>query len=426
MKPKLLVRMLFLTGVIFSACQTNQIQTTTVENNPITAQTTTEERPNSGQSTLVILTPTPYVTQTFEPDFYVRSGFPLQIPRSQHTATLLSNGKILLIGGSLEPDDFVADEELFDPITGSSTWIAPLHTPRHGHTATLLLDGRVLVVGGYSLPQQWLSDAEIYDPVSDTWTIVPPLHSHGTAHTATLMEDGRVLVVGGCIGSGVCTGLVEIFDPKTDSWIDAAPLASSRFSHTAQLLTTGDVLVAGGTNETSGIPLDETALIYDPQNNTWRPTGAMNTPRQSAESTQLSDGRILVAGGVLLADPSGQIMTGSTEIYDPETNTWSLAANLSYARFAFVLETLPNGEVLAIGGALNWDCCWTEKSPIKEIEIYDADTNHWSVIGEMPQPRAYATGVLLPNDQIWIAGGRANPRGLQYPPDTWFIVTSDN
>lgn len=424
MKLKTLVGNFLLSGLILSACQPNQTQIATVENDPIISITATKEPSISAQASPTIPTSIPLVTQVLQSDFYVRTDFALQIPRSQHTATLLSNGKILLVGGSLELDDFVADEELFDPITGSSTWIAPLHTPRHGHTATLLLDGRVLVIGGYGLPQQWLSDAEVYDPVSDTWSIVPPQYSHGTAHTATLMQDGRVLVVGGCIGGGVCTNRVEIFDPKSDSWSEAASLLSSRFGHTAQLLANGHVLVAGGTAEITGIPTDGTASIYEPETNTWAATGVMNTPRQQGESVRLNNGSVLVAGGISLSDPSGQTITDSTEIYDPATNTWKSAANLSQARYAFALAFLPNGKVLAIGGTRHSNCCWSEDSFIKEIEIYNPAKDSWSIIGEMPQPRVYATGLTLPNGWVWIAGGRSNQTGLTYSPDTWLIVPS--
>jgi hypothetical protein len=103
-----------------------------------------------------------------------RAAFPLAIPRTQHTATLLQDGKILIAGGSVDGDDFAVDEELIDPLTGAGKWTAPLHTPRHGHSATLLQDGRVLVVGGYNLPLGWIEDAEIYNPRSDRWTVIAP------------------------------------------------------------------------------------------------------------------------------------------------------------------------------------------------------------------------------------------------------------
>jgi Kelch motif protein/galactose oxidase-like protein len=364
-------------------------------------------------------TPTSFPKSIFE----VRQSFPLQIPRTRHTATLLSNGEILLVGGSLEPDDFVADEELFDPLTGLSSWTKPLHTMRHGHTATLLMDGRVLVVGGYSLPQQWLSDAEVYDPTGDTWTVVPPLHSHATGHTATLMKDGRVLVVGGCIGSGICTEKVEIFDPHTNHWIEAQPLKSDRASHTAQLLTDGRVLIAGGTGAAGGSPVDGEGAVYDPQTNTWTRTGPMVSPRHSPQSVRLPNGQVLVAGGFPLDDPSNQKMTTSTEIYDPVSNTWKPAADLTEARYTFILISLPNGQVLAIGGAHSWEGWWNADSFVGEIEVYDPVIDRWQIVGELPQPGAYATGILLPNRRVWVAGGQYGDSGSTFPPETWLIIS---
>src|SRR5262245_16551955 len=67
-------------------------------------------------------------------------------PRMGHTATLLLNGKVLIIGGSSAR---LASAEIFDPVTGTFAATGDMTMPRFGHSATLLSDGRVLVAGGY-------------------------------------------------------------------------------------------------------------------------------------------------------------------------------------------------------------------------------------------------------------------------------------
>lgn len=378
--------------------------------------------PSATSTSVVKIQPLLPASPEEKPPAIVTRGHPLQIPRNLHTATILPNGKILLAGGSLEPDDFIFDEELFDPITGLSSWTAPLHTPRHGHTATLLRDGRVLVVGGYSLPQQWLRDAEIFDPVRNTWTVVPPLFPHGTVHTATLLQDGRVLVVGGCIGSGVCTEKVEIFDPESDSWSEAMPLEIDRGTHTAQLLNDGRVLIAGGEGASGILNAAPDGLIYNPNTDSWTATGAMLTSRILAESVLLSNGTVFVVGGILLDEPANRAILASSEIYNPINNSWMPAADLSEARYAFNLVLLPNGHVLAIGGARNWDCCWTEYSFVGELESYDPVQNQWITLDFLPQPTAHATSILLPNGTVWVAGGQSENSGRLFPAETWIIA----
>jgi N-acetylneuraminic acid mutarotase len=239
------------------------------------------------------------------------------------------------------------------------------------------------------------------------------------------MKDGRVLVVGGCIGSGICTGKVEIFNPKTDSWAEAKSLESDRASQTAQLLTDGRVLISGGTGAAGGSPVDGEGAVYDPQTNKWTATGPMAAPRHSAQSVRLPNGRVLVAGGFLLEDPSDQKMTTRVEIYDPVSNTWPSATDLAEARFAFIMISLPSGQVLAIGGARAWDSRWDENSFVREIEIYDPRADQWNTIGSLPQPRAHATGVLLPNGNVWVAGGQSGQSGTTFPPETWLIIPSN-
>jgi N-acetylneuraminic acid mutarotase len=345
-------------------------------------------------------------------------GFPLAIPRTKHTATLLQNGKILIVGGSVEPDDFVLDEEIIDPSNGSSSWTAPLHTPRHDHTATLLQDGRVLVVGGYNLPLQWIGDAEIYNPRSELWTVISPNYTHGTSHTATLMKDGRVLVVGGCIGSYLCTNKVEIFDPGRDVWLEATPLIAERAGQTAQLLDDGRVLIAGGYTAYNEIPADGSAVIFNPQTNTWSETEPMKAPRTFSQSVKLLNGDVLVAGGIRIGSDPPQTIN-AVEIYDPDTNRWREVQPLSQARYAFFLSSLPSGDVIAIAGSRDWDSFWSQNSFVKEIEEFDPASEQWSVIGELPQPGAYFAGIQIMDGRIFVTGG--NREGSWVLDENWLI-----
>ena len=115
----------------------------------------------------------------------------------------------------------------------------------------------------------------------------------------------------------------EIYDPVTNSWSPAASMASARAAHTATLLSNGEVLVAGGITDV--VP-DATASaeIYDPATDNWSPAGSMNDARSLHVAALLPNGRVLVAGGS--AD------SVSAEIFDPATNGWMVTASLSDAR----------------------------------------------------------------------------------------------
>ena len=107
--------------------------------------------------------------------------------RLDHTATLLPNGKVLVVGGldASFPSNSLASAELYDPTTRVWSPAASMTIGRARHTATLLLDGRVLVVGGLSVtlrdggmfPNQSVA-AEIYDPAIDRWSRTGPMSQY--------------------------------------------------------------------------------------------------------------------------------------------------------------------------------------------------------------------------------------------------------
>ncbi|WP_437813376.1 Kelch repeat-containing protein [Sorangium sp. So ce1078] len=172
---------------------------------------------------------------------------PMNVPRYGHEQTLLPDGRVLVTGGDGWPDPLdqllipLRSAELYDPGTGTWTVAEPMHAARVAHTATLLPDGKVLVVGGsYTEPGE---DAEVYDPALGTWTLTGPTSVTRFAHTATLLPNGKVLAAGGF--DGMASRSVEVYDPATNTWAPEAFMNEGHVSHTATLLLTGHVLIAG-------------------------------------------------------------------------------------------------------------------------------------------------------------------------------------
>lgn len=108
--------------------------------------------------------------------------------RSEHTARLLQNGKVLVAGGS------GATAELYDPATGTWAPIGTMTTAHGDHNATLLADGRILVSGGIGTNFQALATAEIYSPTTGTWTATGSMTTARTSHSGVLLTDGTVLL----------------------------------------------------------------------------------------------------------------------------------------------------------------------------------------------------------------------------------------
>lgn len=162
--------------------------------------------------------------------------------RAYHTATLLPNGKVLVVGGygsiGYYGNGSLSSTELFDPATGTWTPAAPMNMARDQHTATLLADGRVLVTSGENISYpggskqtQNLTSAEIYNPATNIWNNAGTLQIPRTFGAAALLTSGpnagQVLILGGLCSSGNCPKTVELFNPLTGTSEYAASTAQS-------------------------------------------------------------------------------------------------------------------------------------------------------------------------------------------------------
>lgn len=174
--------------------------------------------------------------------------------RERHSATLLSTGDILIVGGWGVGGVPLATAELYDPGVGVAAAGPPL-APRAEHTATASADGtQVLLFGGFKAVDTVLAGietAEVYDVASDSFTVVPTVVATAPTsrvyHTATLLGNGDIAIIGGITDGGVLTPVVDLFKPATGLFHQSADLMNAaRFGHTATRLSDGSVLVAGG------------------------------------------------------------------------------------------------------------------------------------------------------------------------------------
>ena len=328
------------------------------------------------------------------PDTWARTGS-LTLSRSDHTATLLEDGRVLVTGGLgfLGPYD---SSERYDPASGGWGPVGKLNTPREDHTATRLSGDFVLVAGGRN-EQGTTAACELFNPLRDNWLETGNLNAARDSHSATRLSDGRVLVAGGYAADGRPTATAEIYDFSSRAWSATGGLPFALRSHTATRLADGRVLVVGGAGNAQvlgGTGVLALADLYDPESGRWSSTAPLETARLEHSATLLANGSVLVAGGV----DSGISPTASVEIYDPVKGEWTTVGSLNVARSFHSASLLADGRVLVTGG-------FGATSETLRAEIYDPTKRRWTLTGNLNTARRSHTANVLHDGRVLIAGG---------------------
>ncbi|MCY3764677.1 MAG: hypothetical protein OXH06_04540 [Gemmatimonadetes bacterium] len=204
--------------------------------------------------------------------------------------------------GDLLTIDAKGNVSRFDPDSWEFQFLTRMDVPRSGHSASLLQDGRLLIVGGANGAGA-LKRTDVYDPSSNTLAQVGDLRHERWGHQAVLLEDGTVLILGGMTGAASDpedVSAAERYEPATGSFMPAgdpriAPL------HAVALLPNGTVFLMGGINGS--------VVLYDSSTNDYRRNGDnVGYERVRYSVTVLRDGRVLVFGGMINGVSTDQVL----------------------------------------------------------------------------------------------------------------------
>ncbi|MEW2354302.1 kelch repeat-containing protein [Spirillospora sp. NPDC029432] len=284
--------------------------------------------------------------------------------RRLHTMTLLPSGKVLVAGGQGGPGaPALATAELYDP--EHRTWNAtkhPMAAGRWGHSAVLLSNGQVLVAGGSTVRPggtvMALRSAELFDPADETWTKAADMTDARTGHTAVELQAGKkVLVCGGSVPVGTADdpalAFCELYDTDAKTWTPAGSLRHPRSAHTATALSGTTVLVTGG--RAPGASGDggfdpfarATAEVFTLSSGggSWQETAPMPGGRAFHRAVSLGSGRVLVVGGT--DDAVNE--AGYRSALEYAAGTWTKVAGLAEGRWGFAAAA-SGGKVLVAGG----------------------------------------------------------------------------
>jgi len=279
-------------------------------------------------------------------------------------------------------------------------------------SATLLADGRVLIAGGSGRGHN-LTSAELFSPDTGLFTATGSMTYARSWQTATSLPGGRVLIVG---GSG--NKSAEIYNPANGHFSRTSATKDTLSYQTATALIDGRVLVAGGTTGFTYLAKTE---IYNPFTGKFIRARSMHDAREFASAVLLPDGRVLIAGGDQGVSKKSRIILAGAEIFDPATGRFSQAASMHYGRSHFEMVLLPSGLVLAIGGLSTGVFAGIATS----AELYDPNTNAWTVTGPMSIGRSDFSATVLADGRVLVAGGGDNSSEIFDPATATFQMAKD-
>ncbi|MDQ3098811.1 MAG: hypothetical protein M3Q44_03625 [bacterium] len=328
--------------------------------------------------------------------------------RSEHSASLLPSGKVVIHGGTTDGTTFLSTSEIYDPLTGTFTAGSVAQTGRKDHDTISLANGKLMTVDGWNGTTAY-SNAEILtidqqiSTANSTNSQNPDLVKDSLGNIQAVWQAWRSEGLSpGTSGGSWKVMTQEINNPSsgsitkqyptgtTSAWAATGNLSTGKRNISTVLLPSGKVLASGGFTTVSV----SDAEIFDPQSGTWTATANnMAKAHSNHASYLLKNGKVIVAAG------SGT-SSSAAEIYDPTSNTWIAGPNLTTGRSEFVTSALNNGTIM-IGSGVNG-----AGTVVTTSEIYNPTTNTWTFsTGNMQRGHKNGSMVKLNDGKLLAVGG---------------------
>jgi hypothetical protein len=307
-------------------------------------------------------------------------GPTLETKRGLHTATLLDDGSVLIVGGVGEGREPLASAELYHPESRAFSTVGSLGEPRLGHVAALLDDGSVLIIGGADFEKP--ASMERYDPRARAFSPAGSLdRSYG--YGVTRLADGRLLIAGGSSPDYRQLDSAALYDPTSASLTPVGSMSIARAGHTQTLLADGRVLILGGQQGDDDTGL--TAELFDPETRRFATLPAPFMGYGASPTTLLGDGRVLIAALTYV-------------LFDPSTERFTLIDAMTDSRGLHTVTTLADGSAVVIGGGGIGEM-------YASAERFDQTTERFEMAGSLAQVRIMHTATRLQDDSVLVVGG---------------------
>ena len=266
--------------------------------------------------------------------------------RSGAAAVLLSNGSVLITGGTDSSGIPLAATEIYNPATGAFTAAPAMNVPRANHAAIVLKTGDVLVTGGLTTGGGYSDSAETYSVSSQQWTVLQSSIGTGLAyHAMAQLADGNVLIAGGTSTTKV-VGSIVLYNLTNKTFTPIATMLTPRTNAVAAATPDGRVLIAGGTDINGAVLASTEIVVYNTSTLTGTVSAGptMTSPRVGATATTTYDGVAVIGGN------NGQNDLGTAEIFSQWTNTFKAVSGGTPRSQHFAALLPNNGGILVMGG----------------------------------------------------------------------------
>jgi Domain of unknown function (DUF1929)/Bacterial Ig domain/Galactose oxidase, central domain len=341
--------------------------------------------------------PTPTPPPTPDPRQLGQWSGVINLPLVALHAITMRNGNVLMMDGWQTPNQ----TQVFNPTTQTLT------PANNGFGLNLfctahvnLADGRVLIAGGEGPSALGSPAATIFDPATNTWSRLPNMRFARWYPTATELGDGRVVMISGQDTDATWVDTPEIYDPVANTWTALTGVSTSQ-AHEPEyplsyLLPSGKIFTIA--------PVVGKSFVLDPIAKTWGAVGG--TTLQNGSAAMYLPGKVLYTGGGGPFGSTNASQNGAQIIdLNAATPAWQATAPMSAGRYTHTLTVLPDGNVLALGGAS--DMSQTDLSAgALTSEEWNPATGAWTTLAAMQVPRIYhSTALLLPDGRVLVAGG---------------------